>query len=136
MNGDCVDGFKGVQGGHVPPNLAQQVPGEAVRCLYSARKPFSGRRKCRIDFGSAPDPAWGTYSTPRPPSWWGGYWLPPPQEHYSRSRPFGPRTLAIWASSQTRNRRLGSSQHYGLDPLKGIGVGLSPDVICFVSQKK
>ena len=44
-------------------------------------------------------------------SWWTGGCLPPPQEPHPRSQPFGPR-----ASTPTRNRRLGPSQHDGLDP--------------------
>ena len=35
---------------------------------------------------------------PRLPSWWGGDWLPPPQEPYPRSRPFRPRASALWTS--------------------------------------
>jgi len=45
------------------------------------------RNSTKFDFGwgSAPDPAGGAYSAPRPPSWWGGGHSTP------RSRPCGPR---------------------------------------------
>jgi len=54
--------------------------------------------KFKIFWGSAPDPAGGAHSAPRPPSWWGGGSLTPPQEPLPRSRPFGPQALALRAS--------------------------------------
>jgi len=32
------------------------------------------------------------------PLWWGGGWVPSPQEPHPRSRPFRPRAWALWAS--------------------------------------
>jgi len=48
----------------------------------------------QFGWGSAPDPAGELTALPRSHSWWGGGWLPPPQEPYPRSRPFGPRCSA------------------------------------------
>jgi len=43
--------------------------------------------------GLHPGPRWGSLQhSPKPPSWWAGGSLPPPQELLPRSRPFGPRT--------------------------------------------
>jgi len=88
-----------------------EVSGEAFMSTSNVVKPLGGP-------GSAPDPAGGGLrlaapsprpyprtplgeltALPRPPSWWGWGWLPPPQEPYplSRSRPFGPRTT--WPSA-------------------------------------
>jgi len=43
-------------------------------------------------------------------------WLPSPQEPHPRSRPFGRLGLRPSHRTSVRNRRLGPSQHDGLDP--------------------
>jgi len=49
--------------------------------------------------GLRPRPRWGRLQrSHRPPSWWGGGWLPPPQEPHLRYRPFGPRCSALRTS--------------------------------------
>jgi len=49
--------------------------------------------------GLRPRPHWGSLQrSPRPPSWWAGGSLPPPQEPHPCSRPFGPRCSALRAS--------------------------------------
>jgi len=62
--------------------------------------------------GLCPRTRWGSLQrSPRPPSWLGWGWLPPPQEPYPRSRPyglasrlFGPRTSAVRASFPSVNK--------------------------------
>ena len=62
----------------------------------------SSTSKIRLRPGLRPGPRWGSLQrSPRPPSWWGGGSLPPPQELHPRSRPFGPRASALRASSLT-----------------------------------
>ena len=49
----------------------------------------------KFNFGR---PRWGNLQrSARPPSWWGGGSLPPPQEPYPRSRPFGSHSSAFRA---------------------------------------
>ena len=48
--------------------------------------------------GSARTPLGVLTALPRPHSWWGGGWLPPPQEPHPRSQPFGLRASAFRAS--------------------------------------
>ena len=49
------------------------MPGKAIWCLQNATNHWGSR-------GSAPDPAGEIAALPRPPSWWGGGWLPLPKK--------------------------------------------------------
>ena len=50
---------------------------------------------------------------------------PFPKNPYPRSGPFGPRALALRASSMTGSRRVGPSQHEGLDSPMPVDIGIS-----------
>ena len=52
----------------------------------------------------------------RPPSWWGGSSLPPPQELHPRFRPFGPRSSALRASYSALRASKFGSQDLNLPP--------------------
>jgi len=49
------------------------------------------------------------------------------QRPHSSSRPFGPRALALLASTLTRNRKLGAPEHDGLDPTMSETGGAASD---------
>ena len=65
-------------------------------CLHycDARKSHLASIKCKKPLGRPglrPRPYWGSLQrSPRPPSRWGGGWLPSPQERHPRFRPFRP----------------------------------------------
>ena len=91
---DDIGGFSWGQG-VIPPNFApnkfQERPPAALECKKTFYRPEL-----------LPDPAGEAYSTPQTPSLWRGPGCPSPRTP--------PR-----ASPLTRNRRLGPSQHDGLD---------------------
>jgi len=104
--------IKGGKGAMLPPELGpnkfQERPPGATRMqenFLAARAP--PWTPLRVQ-GGAPAAKKGTKWHSHTPSWWGGGWLFPPQELHPRSLSFWPRP--------TRNRRLGPSQHDGLDP--------------------
>jgi len=72
------------------------------------KKPFSGR-------GSAPDPGGACSALTDPLAGGEGACFPSAKPH-PRCRPFEPLASALPASPLTQNRRLGPSQHDGLDP--------------------
>ena len=92
----------GADKGAIPPNLAPNKfrerlsrPSRMQENLFAA--------------GALPGPRCGSLQrSSRPTSWFEGGWLPP-------SRTPSPLST-IWASSLTRNRRLGPSQRDGPDP--------------------
>jgi len=77
-------------------HFQRNVSADAL-CLHycDARKSHLASIKCKKPLGWPglhPGPHWGSLQrSPKPPSWWGGGWLPPPQEPHPRSRPFRPR---------------------------------------------
>jgi len=69
-------------------------PPDAFYGIFYVQNPFAAGAE-------SPGLRWGSLHqrSPRPSSWWGGGSLPLPQEPHTCSRPFGPRTSALRASS-------------------------------------
>ena len=64
------------------------IPHSVVKTQQESRSEHTKMQKICWSQGLRPGPRWGSLQrSPRPPSWWGGGSLPPPQELHPRSRP-------------------------------------------------